>query len=372
MSTEILKILHVDDDPSQLQMLKLVFDHIDKSVHVVSCDSPYDAVKLVAEDGFDCIVSDYVMPGMNGIDFAEKVMPLKNIPFILYTGQGSEEVAQRAFQLGIHDYIRKEIEPTHYEVLLNSIRQSVKKNRAEQIYRVVFESNPEAIIVVHDNQIIYSNNAATQLFGAHAEGCLIGKNFMNYIEACDPDELTWMSLQRIISENSVIPFEFDIKGDDNTVRRVMGSLQNMIFMGTPSQVYFLRDVTSIRRIESSLLHTTHRFDKLFDLSPLGLAFSTIDGDISRCNTNFKSILGLDEKCSGFNLLSEPEVYKKIRGNLFVSDSISHEAEYNFTELQDAGLLESNNEGTIKLKMIISPVLQEGSEPIYLIQIQDLF
>ncbi len=371
MSTELLRVLHVDDDPSQLQMMKLVFDHMAKSVDVVSCGSPFEAVKLVAEDGFDCVVSDYVMPGLNGIDLAEKIMLIKNIPFILYTGQGSEEVAQRAFKMGIHDYIRKEIEPSHYQVLLNSIRQSVKKHRAEQIYRVVFESNPDPILVVHENKIKYSNRASAALFGVQDEACLHGKNFMDYLLDSNHDELAWVSLQRIVSENSVIPFEFDIKGEDGFVRRVMGGLQNMVFLGTPSQVYFLRDVTSVRRIESSLLHATHRFNKLFELSPIGLALSTIDGKVSRCNRSFKEILGLDEDCTGFNLLSEQQLYKKIRGKLFLSDSICHEAEYSFTDLRNAGLVDSNKDGFIKLKLIVSPVLQDDSDPIYLLQIQDL-
>lgn len=371
MSIDILKILHVDDDPTQLQMMKLVFEQLDHSVHIESCKSPFDAVKLVAEVGFDCVVSDYVMPGMNGIQLAEKIFGIKDIPFILYTGQGSEEVAQRAFQTGVHDYIRKEIETSHYDVLLNSIRQSVIKHRAEQIYRVVFESNPDPIIVVYDNKIKYSNSAANRLFGGLERGCLYDKNFREYIVDGDLDELTWLSLQSVVSEKSVVPFEFDIKGEDDVIRRVTGNFRNMLFMGNPSQVYFLRDVTLARRLELSLLHTTHRFDKLFDLSPLGIALSTIDGRVSRCNKKFREILGLDESCSGFNLLSEPELYKKIRGNIFLSDSIAHEAEYSLNELKKAGLLETSKSGAIKLKMIISPVLQEESDSIYLVQIQSL-
>jgi PAS domain S-box-containing protein len=311
------------------------------------------------------------MPGLNGIDLAEKLMAIKNIPIILYTGQGSEEVAQRAFHIGVHDYIRKEIEPTHYEVLLNSIKQSVKKHRAEQIYRVVFESNPDSIIVVHDNIIKYSNKSASQLLEVSSESCLNGRNFLEHIQNVDQDELTWMSLQRVISENSVIPFEFDVRADNGAVKRVMGSLQNMLFMGTPSQVYFLRDVSSIRRVESALLHASHRFDKLFELSSLGLAFSTIDGKVTKHNRAFTDILGLDDDCSGFNLLSDPELYIKIRSNMFQNDSINHELECEFSELRDGGLLNSTKNGLLNVNMVISPVLQEDSEPLYLVQIQSL-
>ena len=367
MSTDSLKVLHVDDDPTQLQMMKLFFDQLDKSIHVVTCDSPLEAVKLVAEDGFDCVVSDYVMPEMNGIELAERIISIKNIPFILYTGQGSEEVAQRAFQTGIHDYIRKEIEPSHYEVLLNSIRHSVTKHRAEQIYRVVFDSNPDGIVVVHDNLIRYSNKASARVFGVRNESSLHGKCLMDYVINGDLDDMTWMSLQRIVSENSVVPFEFDIKGADDVIRRVSGSLQNMLFMGNPSQVYFLRDVTTIRRIEVSLLHATHRFEKLFELSPIGAAFCSLSGKLVKSNRAFREIFGLDDSSDDFNLLQEPEFYRRITSRLMADDSLNFDHELDLNSLTDNGYINSHRDDVIKLQIIISPILDPETSEIFLVQ-----
>ena len=48
------------------------------------------------------------MPKMNGIELAQKIRETSDIPIILYTGQGSEEVAELAFSVGIDDYLRKE------------------------------------------------------------------------------------------------------------------------------------------------------------------------------------------------------------------------------------------------------------------------
>ncbi len=364
-----LRILHVDDDISQLQMLRLIVEHLDASVLVESCESPVEAVKRVTDESFDCIVSDYYMPELNGIDLAEKVIAIKNIPFILYTGQGSEEVAERAFSVGIQYYIRKEIEPSHYEVLLNSVRQAVNKHRAEQMYRVVFESNPDAIFVSYNNLIRYANSAAAAIFGVEDEKSLNGKNFIDYIIEGDPDELTWMSLKRIVSETSVIPFEFDIKGEDNLVRRVMGNLQNILFMGDPSQIYFLRDVTAARRVESSLLHTTHRFDKLFELSPVGVAFVTLSGSILKSNKSFRKILGIEDKVGDFKLLHEPDFYRRITGRAMEDDSLNFECSLDLAKLTSEGYIESSLEVVRNLSVIISPLIDMALSDLFLIQIQ---
>jgi CheY-like chemotaxis protein len=87
-----------------------MMNSFDPDIIADSAISPRKALEKLEKDEYDCIVSDYVMSGTDGIQFALRVRELSNIPFILYTGQGSEEVAERAFEAGIDDYIRKEIE----------------------------------------------------------------------------------------------------------------------------------------------------------------------------------------------------------------------------------------------------------------------
>ncbi|MCW4012503.1 MAG: response regulator [Candidatus Bathyarchaeota archaeon] len=360
----------MDDDTSQLEMLQIFMGQLDASVEVVSCGNPLEALKLVAEDGFDCVVSDYLMPPMNGVEFASRVKELKDIPFILYTGQGSEEVAEHAFQAGADDYIRKEIEPSHYEVLLNRIRHAVDKYRAEQIYRVIFDSNPEAILVIIDNVIEYSNNSAVSLFDVDSQLDLVGRRFTDFVLDNDLDEVGWMSLQRIITDNRVVPFELALRCDSGNLRLVMGTLQNMYFFGKPAQIYFLRDITERREMERGLMHTQHQFDRIFNHSLIGIGLIDKSHKIHRCNLLFRKILGLESCASRFGLLDEPRIFSKIHGRLLPGESIRFDLALDFKHLCDGGFLESNRVDVGQVELIFSPVMLEKGADGYLVQVME--
>ena len=103
-----------------------MMNSFDPSLQIDSVSSPKEALVKIKSNEYDCIVSDYSMPAINGIQLAERIRKESNIPFILYTGRGNEEVAERAFRIGIDDYVRKELEPAHYQVLVRRIRAVVE------------------------------------------------------------------------------------------------------------------------------------------------------------------------------------------------------------------------------------------------------
>lgn len=360
----------MDDDSHQLEMLQLFMDNLDQSVEVVSCGDPLDAVRLVAENGFDCVVSDYLMPRMNGVELASRIKELKDIPFILYTGQGSEEVAEHAFQAGADDYIRKELEPSHYEVLLNRIRHAVDKYRAEQIYRVIFDSNPEAILVTIDNVIEYSNHAAVSLFGVENRFDLLGRSFTDFVTDHDSDEVAWMSLQRIVTDNRIVPFELSLRCDSGDLRLVMGTVQNMYFFGKPAQFYFLRDITERREMERGLMHTQHQFDRILHHSLIGIALVDYNLRIHRCNQLFRNVLGLRSDVDQFRLLDEPRVFSKIHGRLLPSDSIHFDIKLDYADLREKGFLVSDRVDVGRVEMIVSPITLETGDAGYLVQVME--
>jgi len=125
-----VKVLHVDDETAQLHFVKQFIEINEHSIKIESVNSPSMALKCLEERGFDCVVSDYNMLPLDGIELAKRVRETSDIPFIIYTGRGSEEVAEAAFTAGVDDYNRKETDPSPFQILARRIQAAVEKKRA--------------------------------------------------------------------------------------------------------------------------------------------------------------------------------------------------------------------------------------------------
>ena len=77
------------------------------------------------------------MPGKNGLEFLKELRDSGNdIPFVIFTGKGREEVAIQALNLGADQYLNKGGTPeTVYGELAHSIRKIVGSDRAEEAFK---------------------------------------------------------------------------------------------------------------------------------------------------------------------------------------------------------------------------------------------
>jgi len=131
--TESIHVLHVDDDPELVEMAAEMVEREREQFDVETAPSASEGVEQLAETSFDCIVSDFQMPGMDGIEFLEAVREdSPDLPFILYTGKGSEAVASDAIAAGVTDYLQKGTGTEQYELLANRIENAVEQYRATQ------------------------------------------------------------------------------------------------------------------------------------------------------------------------------------------------------------------------------------------------
>lgn len=180
---DTVRVLHVDDNPDHLIITKRFLETFDPTIQVESVSSPDEAIRMV--NAFDCLVSDFQMPGMNGIELTKKIKESTKIPIIIYTGKGSEEVASAAFEAGVDDYIRKEFERSHYRVLAKRIRIAVEKHRAEvelreseERLKSLIHNAPDTIFIYNlDGVFLDGNRRSEELTGYKTEE-LIGKNML--------------------------------------------------------------------------------------------------------------------------------------------------------------------------------------------------
>ncbi|MFA5332140.1 MAG: PAS domain S-box protein [Methanoregula sp.] len=129
----MFSVLYVDDEPGLLEIGRLFLEKT--GGFTVTCtESGNDALDLLSKNAFDAIVSDYQMPGMDGIELLKSVRAgYGKIPFILFTGRGREEVVIAAINNGADFYLQKGGDPkTLFAELSHKLRQSIGRVRAEK------------------------------------------------------------------------------------------------------------------------------------------------------------------------------------------------------------------------------------------------
>lgn len=106
------RILLLDDDHGVVLMIARALGRL--GYHVETARHPKQALEAVraGAEPFDLIVTDMIMPGMTGEDFAQELMRLRpDIPVILCTGYGQSLTPERAQKAGIKDVLSKPIDP---------------------------------------------------------------------------------------------------------------------------------------------------------------------------------------------------------------------------------------------------------------------
>ena len=122
-------VLHVDDEPAFSDLVRQFLERRADNLSVTSASSVDDAVEALERGRYDCVVSDYDMPTMNGLEFLEHVRAEQPaLPFILFTGKGSEEIASEAISAGVTDYVQKG-GADQYTVLINRIENAARQYR---------------------------------------------------------------------------------------------------------------------------------------------------------------------------------------------------------------------------------------------------
>ncbi len=200
------RILYVDDEPGLLEIGKLFLEQSGEfSVDVIT--SAPAALGLMTTKNYDAIISDYQMPGINGIEFLKTIRTSGNIiPFILFTGRGREEVVIEALNEGADFYLQKGGEPvSQFAELEHHVIQAVKRKRAENElaksednYRRIVDTAEEGIWQMDNNfDAVYVNRRMAEMLGYTAEE-MQGKNLLSFVAAEDvPDQTARMEERKV-------------------------------------------------------------------------------------------------------------------------------------------------------------------------------
>ena len=154
-----------------LEISKQILIDLDSDFEIDSACCVDEAFKKLSTGQYDVVISDYEMPQKNGLQFLKELREGKNeIPFILFTGKGREEVVIQALNLGADHYVNKYGSPeTVYSELAHLVSSAVEKSRAKlrnENDSLALHNVHDAIVSSDTNFIITAwNKAAEELFG---------------------------------------------------------------------------------------------------------------------------------------------------------------------------------------------------------------
>ncbi|MGD0817631.1 MAG: response regulator [Methanomassiliicoccales archaeon] len=162
----------VDDEP-ELCTLSKEFLEIPGDIDVDVAYSVKEARQALGKKSYHVIVSDYQMPGEDGIQFLKSLRSQGNgTPFILFTGKGREEIVIEALNNGADAYLQKGGMPRPmYAELDHRIRAAAGKHRAEKeiartlsILESIMESTADGILVADGKgRIVFFNKIFNQM-----------------------------------------------------------------------------------------------------------------------------------------------------------------------------------------------------------------
>src|SRR5436309_915444 len=104
-----LRILHLEDNPRDADLLQAMLETEGILCHVRRVDTQADFLAALEQGGFDLILADYTLPAFDGLSALHITLEqCPDVPFIFVSGTLSEKVVIAALKIGATDYVLKE------------------------------------------------------------------------------------------------------------------------------------------------------------------------------------------------------------------------------------------------------------------------
>ena len=291
MADRTTKVLFVDDDE---QFGYVVAEYLEREhgydvVTETSAEAALD--RLEDTPGISCVVSDYAMPGMDGLELLQEINDrFQDIPFVMFAGQGSERVASKAIQLGADDYLEKDTGETRYELLATRINNCVTISRQHQklqdLYAAIEDAGHAMLVTDTDGTITYANPTMETISGYTLEELLGATPAM--LKSGAHDQAFYQDLWATILDGDV--WEGEVINERKTGERYV--IEQTISPITNDGeitgfVAINRDITEQKTHEREL----EFFEQAFEQVGTGIAAYDESGTVRYANAAYAEMLG---------------------------------------------------------------------------------
>ncbi|MFX0114991.1 MAG: PAS domain S-box protein, partial [Candidatus Hodarchaeota archaeon] len=274
---EKARILLVDDESDLLDITKMFLAEREPNLEIEVASSSSEALEKLSGEYFDVIVADYQMPGIDGLDLLRHLREnANNIPFIMFTGRGREEVAMQALNLGASYYLMKGGDPdSEYGELAHIIRSVIHQRRteealrkSEQRYRELVEKLHEGVLVEDaEEKITFVNPQTLRMLGYSADE-LIGQSTAIIIPESEKEKIRQETEKRHLGISSAYEAALMAK-NEYSVPVIISAAPLFSDSGTFQGVLTVFiDITERKQIEHELRERLKELNCLYEISKI--------------------------------------------------------------------------------------------------------
>ena len=296
-----VKVLHVDDDAEFLAVAKQCLEE-QGQFQVDSAMSAEKALEKLKNTEYDAVVADYQVHRKNGLELLKALRQEGNdVPFILLTCKGKEEIAIEALNSGVYRYIDKQggAEAT-YEELKRNICTAVRKRRTEKLLkesesrlRQITENMQDILLLTDTNfTVTYASTSLKWILG-YEPNEIIGKSIEHLIHADDLANVI-EAVKKALKDRSGEKMEVRARHADGQYLLLEGIGKVLTddsgqFAGA---VFTCRDTTERKRIEQTLKESEEKYRKLFEEAMDAIFVADAEtGILIECNRAATELIG---------------------------------------------------------------------------------
>ena len=302
-----IRVLHVDDEPALLKVAKQCLE-MQGPFRVDTASSVEEALAKLEKERYDVVVSDYQMPGKDGLEFLKELRESGNsVPFIMFTGKGREEVAIRALNLGANQYLNKTGETeTVYTELAHTVTELAKTKKAEELlrlseerYRNLFENAKDVIILFDLKGNVTSANKGAEKYGFNKNG-MFGKNMLKFVSKRYWPKLLKDIAQIALGKTAEGRIEIHTpKGDKIAEYRSNPIFSDNKVVGIQT---ILEDILERKKAEETLRESEEKYRNLFESAMDAIVTLDLKGSITAVNSSVLRFGYEKEDLVGKNIL----------------------------------------------------------------------
>jgi PAS domain S-box-containing protein len=269
----VLRVLIVEDSEFDAQMITSVVRKSGYDVVAERVETAETMEKALREKKWDIILSDYNLPTFSAPE-ALKILQASelDLPFIIISGGIGESTAVAAMKAGAHDYLMKgnlnRLAPAIERELREAANRRERREAREKLleselrYRLLWESSPDAVLLMDSDSKIHFGNPAVETVFGYKQDEIVGQQLRVLL----PEELRSHDARGIESylqtgEKTNIPRIVETVGRRKDGREIVieVSFSHMELQGERRHVAFIRDITARKRAERELRENQEQF-----------------------------------------------------------------------------------------------------------------